>query len=379
MVSQPSRGSWDPCSGHSSLHSIPQTFSKLFSNTVLVTTVLQMTTNSTHHAFHPSQWLLQPKWYVASSLSVSEWLATGSCSTHQSPSLWSTCPRRIQLIDRSLFALPDGPVSISTMVWNLEAYFDECMSMEEQVNRLVRSCFYQLRRIRFIPWSLSIAVATSLMNSFIIARVDYCNSILAGLTKHQTGWIQSIINVTACVIYDQARFDHITPTLRDRFQWLRVPQRIDFKPRLLVYKVIHRLVQAYITNYCIEVSSRRCLHSSAHWRLHIPLPPGWWCSVHSQSAGRAYGTIFQIPLWRQMPWSCSSRDKKHIFGQCYFIPIQSWLCKCPWLWSRLCFWYSKYYLVNNNNNLQSMYYFFWLLVMAFITTVAQWLLKVLLW
>ena len=137
------------------------------------------------------------------------------------------------------------------MVRNLGAYFDECMSMEKQVNCLVRSCFYQLRRIRFIRRSLSIAVATSLTNSFIIARVNYCNSILAGLTKHQTDQIQSILNIAALVIYGQARFDHITPTLRDRLNWLRVPQRIEFKRCMLVYKAISRLAPAYITNYCI--------------------------------------------------------------------------------------------------------------------------------
>ena len=60
-------------------------------------------------------------------------------------------------------------------------------------------------------------------------------------TNKATGWIQSILNVAARVIYGQARFDHITPTLRDRMLWLSVPQRIEFKQCLLVYKEIHGL------------------------------------------------------------------------------------------------------------------------------------------
>ena len=210
----------------------------------------KMSTNYTHRAFHPCQQLLRMKWYGASSLSVIGWLVTGSYLTHQSRRLCGAPPppRCIHLIDRSSFALPDCPVGVLTM-GRIAAFFDECMSMEEHVNRLVRLCFYKLRRIRFIRRSLSIAVATSLTNSFIIARVDYCNSILAGLTKHQTGRIQSILNVAGCVIYGQARFDHITPTLRDWHHWLRLSHRIEFKRCLLMYKAIYGLAPAYITNY----------------------------------------------------------------------------------------------------------------------------------
>ena len=64
--------------------------------------------------------------------------------------------------------------------------------------------------MRFIRRSLSIAVATTLTDSFVIARVDYYNSILAGLTKHQTGQNQLILNVPERVIYGQTRFYHIT-------------------------------------------------------------------------------------------------------------------------------------------------------------------------
>ena len=77
-----------------------------------------------------------------------------------------------------------------------------------------------------------------LVNSFIINRVDYCNSILAGIPNYQISRVQSILNVAARVIYYQARFDHVIPTLRDRLNWLRVSEWIQFKRCLLVYKVL---------------------------------------------------------------------------------------------------------------------------------------------
>ena len=60
------------------------------------------------------------------------------------------CLLRRNLIYRSAFVLPDGLVNVSSSLRNLGTYFDESMSMTEHVNRLVRSCFNQLRRIRFI-------------------------------------------------------------------------------------------------------------------------------------------------------------------------------------------------------------------------------------
>ena len=154
-------------------------------------------------------------------------------------------------------------------VRNLGAYFDERMSMVEHVNRLVRPCFYQLRRVQFIRRSLTTMTATRLMNSFIIARVDYCNSVLAGLSKQQLARIQSVLNVAARIIFGHARFDHITPTLRTRLHWLKVPQLMEFKRCLLVYKALHWQAPAYIASFCSEVSSPRRLQSSSHHRLQI--------------------------------------------------------------------------------------------------------------
>ena len=97
--------------------------------------------------------------------------------------MWSASPRRIHLIDRSPFALPDGPVGISTMVRNLRAHFDECMSMETRQPSLalvlLPTATYQIYPSRFVD----LRWRPSLTNSFIIARVDYCSSIRAVLTK----------------------------------------------------------------------------------------------------------------------------------------------------------------------------------------------------
>ena len=79
------------------------------------------------------------------------------------------------------------------------------------------------------------------MNCFVIARVDYCNSILGSIPKYQHDRIQSVLNAPARLIFGVNRYDYITPLLKDRLHWLRVPERIDFKQCLLVYKTLHGL------------------------------------------------------------------------------------------------------------------------------------------
>ena len=204
--------------------------------------------------------------------------------------MWCAPQRRTHLIDRSAFVLPDGLVNVSSSLCNLVSYFAESMSMTEHVNPLVRSCFNQLRRIRFIRRSLTTTVATRLVNFFVIARIEYCNSIFAGQPKYQLSRIQSVLNVAARIVYGQACFEHITPILRDRLHWLRVHQKINFKRSLLVFKALHGLASIYIQNYCVEVSSRRCLRSSSHRRLVIP-PPSKTVNVLSRSAARVCGPL----------------------------------------------------------------------------------------
>ena len=126
-----------------------------------------------------------------------------------------------------------------------------------------------LRSIKFIRRS---PTTKMLVNSFIISRVDYCNSILAEIPKYQIRRVQSILNVAAQVIYGQARLDHVTPTLRDRRHWLTVPKQIQFKRCLLVYKALHGSAPAYITEYCTSVPLGRHLRSSLQQHLRVPCP-----------------------------------------------------------------------------------------------------------
>src|SRR5688572_16531184 len=127
-------------------------------------------------------------------------------------------------------------------ICNLGVHFDSCMTMTVLLNlgraqrghnfqktQLVRGCFYQLRRIKTIRKFVPTSTAVILVNSFIVSRVDYCNSLLAGLPTCQLSRIQSALNSVARVIYGRTPSNHVTDLPRNNLHWPRVFQRITYK------------------------------------------------------------------------------------------------------------------------------------------------------
>ena len=55
------------------------------------------------------------------------------------------------------------------------------------------------------------------VNSFVISRVDYCNSLLAGVPRYQLDRLQSVMNTAARLIVGAKKQDHIKHVLGTAF------------------------------------------------------------------------------------------------------------------------------------------------------------------
>jgi len=68
------------------------------------------------------------------------------------------------------------------VVCDLGVPLDDELSMKQHISKVASTCFYhQLRWLRQLRWLLSPEVTARLVSAFIMSRVDYCNSVLAGL------------------------------------------------------------------------------------------------------------------------------------------------------------------------------------------------------
>ena len=87
----------------------------------------------------------------------------------------------------SSLTLSGSAIPFFYKVRNLGDYLDskdrKDLSMDQHVNLLCRSVFLELRRLGH----LSVDATKKLVSSFVLSRLDYCNSLLAGLPENR--WI----------------------------------------------------------------------------------------------------------------------------------------------------------------------------------------------
>ena len=110
------------------------------------------------------------------------------------------------------------------------------------------------------------------MVSLVLTRLDYGNATQAGRTSNQLDRLQSVMNAAARLVCSTRKSDHITPLLRD-LHWLRVPQRIEFKLAVLVFRCLHGIAPQYLAReLCrvVDMDCRRRLRSASTLELHVP-------------------------------------------------------------------------------------------------------------
>ena len=78
-----------------------------------------------------------------------------------------------------------------------------------------------------------VEVATRLVLALIMSRLDYCNSVLAGLP------LQRVQNTAARLIFELGTREHVTVSLL-QLHWLPVHWRVQFKLCCLMHSVFYR-------------------------------------------------------------------------------------------------------------------------------------------
>jgi len=107
----------------------------------------------------------------------------------------------------------------------------------------------------------------------VISKVDYCCSVLVGISGHQLSRLQSVLNAAARLIFSARRSDRTTPLLRE-LHWFRIPERIQFRLCVLSYRCLHWTAPSYLADSlrrCDDTEGRRRLRSSVTDTLVVPL------------------------------------------------------------------------------------------------------------
>ena len=203
-------------------------------------------------------------------------------------------------------------------VRNLGVWFDAEFSFSEHIKRTCKACFLQMRDLCRIGKHLTSEVAVLAANALVSSRLDYCNSLLRGLSGFNQHKLQSIVT-------NHRKYAHVTPILQ-KLHWLPVKYRCIFKTATLVYKFLHSGSPSYFEPFMpstIGTTTKRQGHPDCQY---LTVPP-FHSSVFKSTKHFGHSFTFDAPkIWNDLPQDVRSATsvasfrkklKTYLFAKAY--------------------------------------------------------------
>jgi len=115
------------------------------------------------------------------------------------------------------------------------------------VNNICKTSYFYIRLLGKLRKSSNKETGAMITHAFVTSRLDYCNSLLYGVSSSLATKLQHVLNTAARIVIRTSLANHITPVLKS-LHWLPVVQRCAFKTALLTFKVIHSLAPSYLSD-----------------------------------------------------------------------------------------------------------------------------------
>ena len=206
----------------------------------------------------------------------------------------------------------------SSCAKNIGAMLDSELDMKAHVNHIARASYHQLRTIGRIRQNIDGQTAETLIHSFISSKLDYMNSLLAGVPDYVVHKLQLIQNNAARLVVKKKKRDHITPIMK-QLHWLPIKSRIKFKICLLTFKALNGSAPPYIASLISRYEPGRALRSASQSLLQPKYPN------LINTGGRAFA-VCAPQMWNSLPEDlrqCTNLEgfkkglKTHLFREYY--------------------------------------------------------------
>ena len=195
----------------------------------------------------------------------------------------------------------NSSITFSDSLSSLGLTIDNTLSMHAYVLSICKLAYFELRRISSIRHLLSTSATKTLVCSFVLSRLDYCNSVLAGSPQYLIDKLQLVQNNAARLVLRKRKSDHATPLLVS-LHWLPISSRIQYKVCSLSYSSLFDFGPSYLSELLHIYSPARQLRSSSDTRI-LSKP-----SYNTKSFGfRRFA--HQSPLyWNTLPFNIRHSD-----------------------------------------------------------------------
>ena len=206
---------------------------------------------------------------------VAKWCASRRLQLNDDPvwiCFYFTHLAGLHCIKQSLDVRPSN-IQYNSVVRDLGIYLDSELTMKQHIVKTSAACFYHIRRLHQIHRQVGQEVTQQLVMAFITSRIDYCNSLLAGLSSSTLEPLQQVQNAAARLVFGLGRFNHVIPSLI-QLHWLPVIYRVQFKLCCIVHAIHHDHSPTYLMERVQVVSASRSrprLRSSSTSRMDYAL------------------------------------------------------------------------------------------------------------
>jgi len=149
--------------------------------------------------------------------------------------------------------------------------------------------------------SLTHEAARTLVQAFISSLLDYCNSLLYGVSNSLIRKVQSVQNAAARLLTGTRRHEHISPVLR-QLHWLPVQRRVDFKLACFVFSCLSGQAPLYLADdiHLVSEGPRRRLRSSTDRSCVVP-------RTHNTFGDRSFA-VAGPRIWNSLPGHLRDED-----------------------------------------------------------------------
>ena len=107
---------------------------------------------------------------------------------------------RLSRVDCNSANIGGSNISFKTSVKYLGVKSDQTLSMQDQISRVCRVSFLELRSLTSIRPCYSERTSAKIVAALIFSGLDHCNSVLAGFPAEEIGRLQRVQNSAAGLV-----------------------------------------------------------------------------------------------------------------------------------------------------------------------------------
>jgi len=192
-------------------------------------------------------------------------------------------------------------VKFSDAVKLLGVTLDTALTFDKHIMNVTRCCHYHIRALRHIRPLLTLDTAKTIAASIVCSRLDYCNSLLCGVSQANIDRLQRAQNVLARVVA-QAPSIISSADIRRDLHWLHISHRISYKISLLTWKALYTDEPSYLSELISPYVPAQTLRSSNTYLLSIPT------GVTSHFFSRSF-SVSAPSTWNSLPQHIRSIDR----------------------------------------------------------------------